>query len=851
MSNNNNHKRVNNDSSKRSKKNSISSSVRRVGFEINFVDPEKQQNAPPMSPIPSPDVGPPQRKRRQESMESDIEYNNPSSSSNLLAPFRIPPQHLVAVSSTTSSTVLSKKLSRTFSDPGVTFRDDLEANYHHLNHADDNRNNERTGLLSLSHRHHSKKPNTTPRSSNSYLSFDVSDDGSDDAVGDDGSDDGNTEFAVLSMLEVLEDNTKEVIENLQEAVEEAREEFVEHQHYDWREHWKGGNIFRFIRWLATGAVAADVNKQSDDEIQEQLCDLARMLLLLREYHDRFGLPEQGGPKDQEYVLREVAKDLYLGGSPIWALEPVMKKVAEGLTGKRGVDFFMLPRRVFIFAPSSGATTMFDYTRGYDMQRLDGMETIAVRLASFASNTSSVGSVPARWPKPQELRSAFRTESLAESALSKEELAEEILTLASESEGLFFFINAYHQHGKAGRDSPMIPQIIKDGKTSELGEFWTVEDSTRELFCRLAAIDAAKAIDKMDAERKPLYSSKMIILFRLGSSAGACAFWFNGSWIDIAVSGMLAVLVAQIGAWQVLSKQERIIVEAVASLVVGLISGVISLQWPEYTCFGAMAMSGILDLLQGFRVVYSIIEIMSRHTVSGGADFLEGFFFTTLIAYFLRFGLYLAVQIMGSPESDDYLVCNRGVNKYFYIFFVPFAAICWSGLFNPHYYDLPFMMAHGVLGYLVSWQFQTAGINTNFNNFLAAMVVTFSAGVLSRFTGRQALGNTVAGIYVLLPGAYLITSVYSDNIEGFLTQIILRAIIIGIGAWTGTILCSPTLLGINRGLMQHSSGMPALISGNSQEASVMSGGSIGSGTNFKRRKGRAGVRNNGTGPILFF
>ena len=291
----------------------------------------------------------------------------------------------------------------------------------------------------------------------------------------------------------------------------------------------------------------------------------------------------------------------------------------------------------------------------------------------------------------ELWSAFRSEdsvrSLVESALlSEEEMAEEILTLASESEGLFFFINAYNQHGKAGRDSPMIPQIIKDGKTSELGEFWTVEDSTRELFCRLAAIDATRAIDKMDNERKPLYSSKMIILFRLGSSAGACAFWFNGSWIDVAVSGVLAVLVAQIGACQVFSKQERIIFEAVASLVVGLISGVIALRWPEYTCFGAMAISGILDLLQGFRVVYAIIEIMSRHTVTGGADFLEGVFFTTLIAYFLRFGQYLAIQIMGTPESDDYLVCNRGVSEYSHIFLVPFAAICWSGLFNPHYYE---------------------------------------------------------------------------------------------------------------------------------------------------------------------
>ena len=64
-----------------------------------------------------------------------------------------------------------------------------------------------------------------------------------------------------------------------------------------------------------------------------------------------------------------------------------------------------------------------------------------------------------------------------------------------------------------------------------------------------------------------------------------------------------------------------------------------------------------------------------------------------------------------------------------------------------------MAAHGVLGYIVSWQFSktSTGVNTNVCNFLAAMAVTFSAGLLSRFTGRQALGNTVAGIYVLLPG----------------------------------------------------------------------------------------------------
>ena len=105
-------------------------------------------------------------------------------------------------------------------------------------------------------------------------------------------------------------------------------------------------------------------------------------------------------------------------------------------------------------------------------------------------------------------------------------------------------------------------------------------------------------------------------------------------MDVVVAGFLAVLVAEIGTWPFLSSQERIIFEAVASFVVGLISGVVALEFPTETCFGAMAISGVLDILQGFRVVYAVMEIMSKNTVSGTADLLEGLLFTGLIAYFL-------------------------------------------------------------------------------------------------------------------------------------------------------------------------------------------------------------------------
>ena len=99
----------------------------------------------------------------------------------------------------------------------------------------------------------------------------------------------------------------------------------------------------------------------------------------------------------------------------------------------------------------------------------------------------------------------------------------------------------------------------------------------------------------------------------------------------------------------------------------------------------------------------------------------------------------------------------------------------------------------------------------FNSFIAAAAVTFASGIVSRFNGRQAIGNTMAGLFVLVPGAYAFTSFFDEAApftdDGYddgamfaadiLGIIVTRAVIIGLGAWTGTLLCSPTVLGTNR------------------------------------------------------
>lgn len=201
--------------------------------------------------------------------------------------------------------------------------------------------------------------------------------------------------------------------------------------------------------------------------------------------------------------------------------------------------------------------------------------------------------------------------------------------------------------------------------------------------------------------------------------------------------------------------------------------------------------------------------MSKNSIAGGADFLEGVLFTGLISYFLKFGLSTASSILGASGEDiNYSVCANPINSYFYFLLVPVTSLAWSVLFRPCYSDLPLMAYHGILSYVVHWAIGSYTGNSALATFVAALATTTSAGITSRFTGRQALGDTVTGLYVLLPGAYLVKGLFAaaeDNVidSGLLSNIVVIAVTIGLGGWTGTLLCSPTILGTNKGLLNKS------------------------------------------------
>lgn len=236
-------------------------------------------------------------------------------------------------------------------------------------------------------------------------------------------------------------------------------------------------------------------------------------------------------------------------------------------------------------------------QSFDLQRLDEAEAIMVRLASFATNTHGVASIATRLPKPSELASAMVSLSTTENeedleTMDQETMGNEILDLASESEGLFFYVNESLKRLKKKKQcmNPSSPETvihsnshIENNSTNDpelqqlqqqsVKEFWAVEDRVLELFQRLATIEAMAAIEKADANRSKnrLYPRWLLLVFRFLSSAGACAFWFSGSWADIAVGGACGVVVGIIAQLGILTREERIIFEAVASFAVGYVT----------------------------------------------------------------------------------------------------------------------------------------------------------------------------------------------------------------------------------------------------------------------------------------
>jgi hypothetical protein len=98
------------------------------------------------------------------------------------------------------------------------------------------------------------------------------------------------------------------------------------------------------------------------------------------------------------------------------------------------------------------------------------------------------------------------------------------------------------------------------------------------------------------------------------------------------------------------------------------------------------------------------------------------------------------MLENNPKQVKFASCDNGIDELWYLLWVPLAALSWSGLFTPAYRELPLMTWHGILAYGINFALGKAGVEQTMNSFSSSLIVSLSAGIWSRFTGRQAVSD---------------------------------------------------------------------------------------------------------------
>lgn len=364
----------------------------------------------------------------------------------------------------------------------------------------------------------------------------------------------------------------------------------------------------------------------------------------------------------------------------------MPKVAKGLGIH--VDFTVLPTYTLmaISRPNKPGshTTFFSTSSGLDMYKLQLLDELVLKIASYAlpdppksskltakmlyerlqrfftrwngrigleTNENLVGNVnPNRGPIENNLRTPTpdTTASLAERPLmhrheSGRPLSVRILDLASHGPGFFpVFQNRHHLvHPFSHLHTQPSASVTRINNTASVEPSGSVLTDAHTQTSPVAAITTASGplnqkymhtfsvIALRDATTnlrsirnfKPLYNIKALCLVNGFASAGCAGLFFRGSWADILLSFIFGTVVFALPVIFPSTQFSRIY-EFLSAFMVSLLTRVVS-RYIYKVCYKPVVISSVIWLLQGITITLAVIELLTRKLVAGTVRLFYG------------------------------------------------------------------------------------------------------------------------------------------------------------------------------------------------------------------------------------
>ncbi|KAG0024154.1 hypothetical protein BGZ81_007811 [Podila clonocystis] len=283
-----------------------------------------------------------------------------------------------------------------------------------------------------------------------------------------------------------------------------------------------------------------------------------------------------------------------------------------------------------------------------------------------------------------------------------------------------------------------------------------------------------------------------------ATAGFCTapMFFSGSWVDAGVGFLLGGAVGLMVWLAEKVPSYAHICEITMSVVVAFVAEALH---GYVDCGSAIKLAGIVIILPGYTITCAILELSSRHIISGSVRLFYAVVFSLLLGYGLTIGASLWHMFEPSSKANaaSSTACTPSLDPKWNIMFVPLFAISLNIWLRAHPRQWFLATILSIVGYAVSYSSSVyGGAKTEVSSALAAFAIGFCGNVYQRVTRQLSFQAVVCAVFFLVPGSIGLKGAiawFSDDISSgvnFALQMVVTAIAISVGLFTSALAVYP-------------------------------------------------------------
>ncbi|GJJ76781.1 hypothetical protein EMPS_09140 [Entomortierella parvispora] len=315
----------------------------------------------------------------------------------------------------------------------------------------------------------------------------------------------------------------------------------------------------------------------------------------------------------------------------------------------------------------------------------------------------------------------------------------------------------------------------------------------------SSMPVEEAIMKLEAihTEKDANSRWLTVLAYAVASFCTAPMFFKGSWIDAGVSFVIGGAVGLLVWLSEKVPSYAHICEITMSVVVAFVAEALR---HNNICQSAVKMAGIVIILPGYTITCAILELSSRHIISGSVRLFYAVVFSLLLGYGLTIGASIWQLFDHSDTGEENLtgVCPLPpLDPLWNILFVPLFAISLNIWIKAHPRQWFLATILSIVGYAVSYASSTyAGAQTEVSSALAAFAIGLLGNVYQRLTHQLTFQAVVCAVFFLVPGSMGLKGAmawFTEDMTGgvnFALQMVITAIAISVGLFGSALVVYP-------------------------------------------------------------